>query len=60
MEAIAAELGDRLAQRGISALWGLYGVSMGGVALRLLADGKAAVRTRVLDAPSRRTARRGG
>lgn len=51
VEAIAAELGDWLAQRGISALWGLYGVSMGGaVALRLLADGKVAVRTCVLDA----------
>ena len=51
VEAIAAELGDWLEQRGISALWGLYGVSMGGaVALRLLADGKVAVRTCVLDA----------
>ena len=51
VEAIAAELGDWLAQRGISTLWGLYGVSMGGaVALRLLADGKVAVRTCVLDA----------
>ena len=51
VEAIAAELGDWLAQRGISALWGLYGVSMGGaVALRLLADGKIPVRTCVLDA----------
>ena len=40
-----------LAQRGIGALWGLYGVSMGGaVALRLLADGKIPVRTCVLDA----------
>ena len=39
VEAIAAELGDWLAQRGISTLWGLYGVSMGGaVALRLVAD----------------------
>ena len=51
VEAIAAELGDWLAQRGISTLWGLYGVSMGGaVALRLLADGKIAVQTSVLDA----------
>lgn len=51
VEAIAAELGGWLAQRGIGALWGLYGVSMGGaVALRLLADGKIPVRTCVLDA----------
>ena len=51
VEAIAAELGSWLAQRGIGALWGLYGVSMGGaVALRLLADGKIPVRTCVLDA----------
>lgn len=51
VEAIAAELGGWLTQRGIGALWGLYGVSMGGaVALRLLADGKIPVRTCVLDA----------
>ena len=44
-------MSDWLAQRGIGALWGLYGVSMGGaVALRLLADGKIPVRTCVLDA----------
>ena len=50
-KAIAAELGGWLTQRGIGALWGLYGVSMGGaVALRLLADGKIPVRTCVLDA----------
>lgn len=40
VEAIAAELGDWLEQRGISALWGLYGVSMGGaVAPRWLTRG---------------------
>lgn len=40
VEAIAAELGDWLAQRGISTLWGLYGVSMGGaVAPRWLTRG---------------------
>ena len=51
VEATAAELGGWLTQRGIGALWGLYGVSMGGaVALRLLADGKIPVRTCVLDA----------
>ena len=51
VEDIAAEVSGWLAQRGIGALWGLYGVSMGGaVALRLLADGKLPVRTCVLDA----------
>lgn len=51
VEDIAAEVSGWLAQRGIGALWGLYGVSMGGaVALRLLADGKIPVRTCVLDA----------
>ena len=30
VEAIAAEVSGWLAQRGIGALWGLYGVSMGG------------------------------
>lgn len=51
VEVIAAELSDWLMQRGMDTLWGLYGVSMGGaVALRLLADGKIAVRTCVLDA----------
>ena len=39
VETIAAELGGWLTQRGIGALWGLYGVPMGGAgALRLLAD----------------------
>lgn len=61
VEAIAAELGDWLEQRGISALWGLYGVSMGGaVALRLLADGRWRCARVCSTRPSRRTARRGG
>ena len=36
VEAIAAELGGWLTQRGIGALWGLYGVSMGGARVVLV------------------------